>query len=118
MTLALGGEFEKKEENTNMFGDYENHKERLDGEKLPLTNASAVTGTEDHNVKGGIVALKGYKALNIRKMPSLNSAILGTLHDGDAVTIYETESTGTFYKIRTADGIDGYSLREQIKMEK
>lgn len=102
-----------------MFGDYKNHKERLHSEELfAARNESKTVGDSDDNIKDGVVALKGYKALNVRKLPSLDAAILGTLHDGEIVTIYEAESTGTFYKIRTANGIDGYSLKEQIKMEK
>lgn len=102
-----------------MFGDYENHKERLHSDELAKEKSKTKTqAPTDDGVRDGRVALKGYKALNIRKQPSLNAAILGILHDGDAVIIYESESTGTFYKIRTVDGIDGYSLKEQIKMEK
>lgn len=102
-----------------MFGDYENHKERLMSSKLSLSQTkNEMIGENDDNIKDGKVALKGYKALNIRKTPSLDASILGVLHDGDVVTIYESESTGTFYKIRTVGGVEGYSLKEQIKMEK
>lgn len=101
-----------------MFGDYENHKERLMSNQLPLADYKTKTvGEADESIKDGKVALKGYKALNIRKTPSLDAPILGVLHDGDVVTIYESESTGTFYKIRTVGGVEGYSLKEQIKME-
>lgn len=108
-----------------MFGDYEDpkKKERLHSEKLFAEKHGGLevdkyrTADKDEDVKDGRVTLSGYKALNVRKSPSLDAPILGTIVDGDMVTIYETESTGTFYKIRTVSGLVGFSLRDQIKVD-
>lgn len=101
-----------------MFGDYERKQASVSRRSGTKNKTVGVVGESDDSIRDGTVCLKGYKALNVRKFPSLDAAIVGTLYDGDAITIYENESTVTFFKIRTVSGIEGYSLREQIKMEK
>ena len=56
--------------------------------------------------------------LNIRKSPSKSAAKVGTLRDGDEVTVKakNTQSSGVWYRIVTEDGAEGYVLSDYVKL--
>ena len=56
--------------------------------------------------------------LNIRKSPSKSAAKVGTLRDGDEVTVKakNTQSSGVWYRIVTEDGTEGYVLSDYVKL--
>ena len=57
-------------------------------------------------VKEGIVG--GCIKLNVRSEASIDSSVVCVLDADTKVTIYPEDSNDNFYKIRTADGLDGY----------
>ena len=56
------------------------------------------------------------KKLNVRKLPSRDAEIISELVEGSEVMIDEKESTALFYKICTEHGIEGYCMKNFIKV--
>ena len=69
---------------------------------------------EPENRKFGKVS--NCKKLNIRKLPSRDAEIVSELIEGSEVMIDEKESTALFYKICTEHGIEGYCMKQFIKV--
>lgn len=69
---------------------------------------------EPENRKFGKV--NNCKKLNVRKLPSRDAEIVSELVEGVEVMIDEKESTALFYKICTEHGIEGYCMKDFIKV--
>ena len=69
---------------------------------------------EPENRKFGKVS--NCKKLNIRKLPSRDAEIISELIEGSEVMIDENESTALFYKICTEHGIEGFCMKQFIKV--
>ena len=69
---------------------------------------------EPENHKFGKVS--NCKKLNVRKLPSRDAEIVSELIEGSEVMIDEKESTALFYKICTEHGIEGYCMKNFIKV--
>ena len=69
---------------------------------------------EPENRKFGKV--NNCEKLNIRKLPSRDAEIVSELVEGSKVMIDEKESTALFYKICTEHGIEGYCMKNFIKV--
>lgn len=55
--------------------------------------------------------------LNVRRRPSINAEIECEIVKGTEVEVNEAESTNEFYKIYTAAGIEGYCMKQFIKIK-
>ena len=60
--------------------------------------------------------VSGCKKLNVRKLPSRDAEIVSELAEGIKVMIDEKTSTVLFYKICTEHGIEGYCMKDFIKV--
>ena len=60
--------------------------------------------------------ITGCKKLNVRKLPSRDAEIVSELIEGSEVMIDENESTALFYKICTEHGIEGFCMKDFIKV--
>lgn len=60
--------------------------------------------------------VRGCTKLNVRSMPNRDAKILAEVAEGAELMIDETESTATFYKVCTECGIDGYCMKQYIKV--
>ena len=69
---------------------------------------------EPENRKFGKIS--NCKKLNVRKLPSRDAEIVSELVEGVEVMIDEKESTALFYKICTEHGIEGYCMKNFIKV--
>ena len=69
---------------------------------------------EPENRKFGKVS--NCKKLNIRKLPSRDAEIVSALIEVSEVMIDEKESTALFYKMCTEHGIEGYCMKNFIKV--
>ena len=58
----------------------------------------------------------GCKKLNVRKLPSRDAEIISELVEGSEVMIDEKETTALFYKICTEHGIEGFCMKQFIKV--
>ena len=81
-------------------------------EPEPVSDPEPVV--EPENRKFGKVS--NCKKLNIRKLPSRDAEIVSELIEGSEVMIDEKESTALFYKICTEHGIEGYCMKNFIKV--
>ena len=111
--LVNDPEFEVEEENK------EKVEEPIEGqivipevEPEPVSDPEPVV--EPENRKFGKVS--NCKKLNIRKLPSRDAEIVSELIEGSEVMIDEKESTALFYKICTEHGIEGYCMKNFIKV--
>lgn len=56
--------------------------------------------------------------LNVREAPVMNPKnILGTIKKGEEVEIDTEESTDDFYKVYTAKGLEGFCMKQFIRVE-
>ena len=69
---------------------------------------------EPENRKFGKIS--NCKKLNVRKLPSRDAGIVSELVEGSEVMIDENESTALFYKICTEHGIEGFCMKQFIKV--
>ena len=69
---------------------------------------------EPENRKFGKIS--NCKKLNVRKLPSRDAGIVSELVEGSEVMIDEKESTALFYKICTEYGIEGFCMKQFIKV--
>ena len=60
--------------------------------------------------------VSGCTKLNVRKLPSRDAEIVSELAEGIKVMIDEKTSTALFYKICTEHGIEGYCMKDFIKV--
>ena len=72
------------------------------------------TSIEPENRKFGKIS--NCKKLNVRKLPSRDAGIVSELVEGSEVMIDEKESTALFYKIYTEHGIEGFCMKQFIKV--
>lgn len=61
--------------------------------------------------------VNGCKKLNIRKLPSKDATIITELVEDAEVIIDESASTALFYKVYTECGIEGYCMKQYIKVQ-
>ena len=69
---------------------------------------------EPENRKFGKII--GCKKLNVRKLPSRDAEIISELVEGSEIMIDDNESTALFYKICTEHGIEGFCMKQFIKV--
>ena len=69
---------------------------------------------EPENRKFGKVS--NCKKLNVRKLPSRDSEIISELVEGSEIMIDDNESTALFYKICTEHGIEGFCMKQFVKV--
>lgn len=55
--------------------------------------------------------------LNVRERPSSLASVLTTVNAGDEVVVDESKSNGKFYSVTTATGIEGYCVKDYLKMK-
>lgn len=93
--------------------DYTKKYEKKKKEEIPIQET--ITEVEEEVVfepKIGRTIVK----LNVRSNTDTNSDILTTLNEGEEVRI-EDEYNSDWYKVCTASGIEGFALKEYIKID-
>lgn len=55
--------------------------------------------------------------LNVREEANGDAEILGIINKGDAVEIDVDESTDDFYKVYTAKGLEGFCMKQFIRVD-
>ena len=104
---------------------------KFSGEE-PETEVEEETVEEERPIEGQIVIpevepvvepeirkfgkVNNCKKLNVRKLPSRDAEIVSELIEGSEVMIDENESTALFYKICTEHGIEGFCMKQFIKV--
>lgn len=55
--------------------------------------------------------------LNVREEPSPRANVIGIIDASNEVVVYDSESFGNYYKICTASGIEGYCIKDYLKLK-
>lgn len=71
-------------------------------------------GVENNEVIGKI---SGFEKLYVRKEADKNSEPVGIVTDKDDLSIDLNHSTDTFYKVITSNGLEGYCVKEFVKID-
>ena len=71
-------------------------------------------GVENNEVIGKI---SGFEKLYVRKESNKNSEPVGIVTDKDDLSIDLSYSTDTFYKVITSNGLEGYCVKEFVKID-
>ncbi len=89
-------QIEKFENPTNIFSE----------ENLDVNENTVVVGF-----------VSGWGKLNVREKPSVKSKVVCVIDVETEVIIDEQESTGEFYKVCTATGVEGFCMKKFIAVE-
>ena len=57
------------------------------------------------------------KKLNVRENPKPKANVIMIINEDDEVTVYTDGSVGNYYFIRTESGIEGYCVKDYLKMK-
>lgn len=57
------------------------------------------------------------KKLNVRENPEPKANVIMIINEDDEVTVYTDGSVGNYYSIRTESGIEGYCVKDYLKMK-
>ena len=104
--------FSGEEPETEIEEETVEEEQPLEGQTTIPEVEPEVPAAEAHTF-GKIV---GCKKLNVRKLPSRDAEIVSELIEGSEVMIDEKESTALFYKICTEHGIEGFCMKDFIKV--
>lgn len=55
--------------------------------------------------------------LNVRKNPYSNADILAIINADEEVEVRNADAKGKFYPVRTASGIEGFCMKDYLKMK-
>lgn len=55
--------------------------------------------------------------LNVREEPAPKASVVAVIDASNEVVIYEDESFGNYYKVCTASGIEGYCVKDYLKLK-
>lgn len=75
---------------------------------------SIENNVENNEVKGKV---SGFENLYVRKEASKDSEPVGIVTDKDDILIDVTNSTDDFYKVITSNGLEGYCVKEFVKID-
>lgn len=57
------------------------------------------------------------KKLNVRENPKPKANVIMIINEDDEVTVYTEGSVGNYYSIRTESGVEGYCVKDYLKMK-
>ena len=75
---------------------------------------SIENNVENNEVIGKI---SGFEKLYVRKEASKDSELVGIVTDKDDLSIDVARSTDDFYKVITSNGLEGYCVKEFVKID-
>lgn len=61
--------------------------------------------------------ISGCELLNVRKEPIPTAPVIALLKTSDSFTVWDEDDNSLFYKVKTADGIFGYSMKKFIAFD-
>ena len=84
-----------------------------------VTEPEVIVPSIENNVENNEVIgkISGFEKLYVRKEASKNSEPVGIVTDKDDISIDITHSTDDFYKVITSNGLEGYCVKEFVKID-
>ena len=84
-----------------------------------VTEPEVIVPNIENNVENNEVIgkISGFEKLYVRKEASKDSEPVGIVTDKDDISIDITHSTDDFYKVITSNGLEGYCVKEFVKID-
>ena len=111
---------EVTEETVNEIEESTNETEETTEEVTEeVTEPEVIVPSIDNNVENNeiIGKINGFKNLYVRKEASKDSEPVGIVTDKDDLSIDVAHSTDDFYKVITSNGLEGYCVKEFVKID-
>ena len=111
---------EQVEENINEVEESTNETEETKEEVTEeVTEPEVIVPSIENNVENNEVIgkISGFEKLYVRKEASKDSEPVGIVTDKDDLSIDVDHSTDDFYKVITSNGLEGYCVKEFVKID-
>ena len=107
---------EQVEETINEIEESTNKTEEVTEE---VTEPEVIVPSIENNVENNEVIgkISGFEKLYVRKEASKDSEPVGIVTDKDDLSIDVAHSTDDFYKVITSNGLEGYCVKEFVKID-
>ena len=107
---------EQVEETVNEVEESTNEAEETTEE---VTEPEVIVPSIENNVENNEVIgkISGFEKLYVRKEASKDSEPVGIVTDKDDLSIDVDHSTDDFYKVITSNGLEGYCVKEFVKID-
>ena len=111
---------EQVEETVNEVEESTNEAEETTEEvNEEFTEPEVIVPNIENNVENNEVIgkISGFEKLYVRKEASKDSEPVGIVTDKDDLSIDVAHSTDDFYKVITSNGLEGYCVKEFVKID-
>ena len=119
-TEEVNETIEQVEETVNEVEESNNEAEETTEEVTEeVTEPEVIVPSIDNNVENNEVIgkISGFEKLYVRKEASKDSEPVGIVTDKDDLSIDVARSTDDFYKVITSNGLEGYCVKEFVKID-
>lgn len=119
-TEEVNETIEQVEETVNEVEESTNETEETKEEVTEeVTEPEVIVPSVENNVENNEVIgkISGFEKLYVRKEASKDSEPVGIVTDKDDLSIDITHSTDDFYKVITSNGLEGYCVKEFVKID-
>ena len=111
---------EQVEETVNEVEESTNEtEETIEEVTEEVTEPEVIVPNIENNVENNEVIgkISGFEKLYVRKEASKDSEPVGIVTDKDDLSIDVAHSTDDFYKVITSNGLEGYCVKEFVKID-
>lgn len=119
-TEEVNETIEQVEETVNEVEESTNEAEETTEEVTEeVTEPEVIVPSIENNVENNEVIgkISGFEKLYVRKKASKDSEPVGIVTDKDDISIDVAHSTDDFYKVITSNGLEGYCVKEFVKID-
>ena len=119
-TEEVNETIEQVEETVNEVEESNNEAEETTEEVTEeVTELEVIVPSIENNVENNEVIgkISGFEKLYVRKEASKDSEPVGIVTDKDDLSIDVAHSTDDFYKVITSNGLEGYCVKEFVKID-
>lgn len=119
-TEEVNETIEQVEETVNEVEESTNETEETTKEVTEeVTEPEVIVPSIENNVENNEVIgkISGFEKLYVRKEASKDSEPVGIVTDKDDLSIDVSHSTDDFYKVITSNGLEGYCIKEFVKID-
>ena len=119
-TKEVNETIEQVEETVNEVEESTNEAEETTEEVTEeVTEPEVIVPSIENNVENNEVIgkISGFEKLYVRKEASKDSEPVGIVTDKDDLSIDVAHSTDNFYKVITSNGLEGYCVKEFVKID-
>lgn len=119
-TEEVNETIEQVEETVNEVEESTNETEETTEEVTEeVTEPEVIVPSIENNIENNEVIgkISGFEKLYVRKEASKDSEPVGIVTDKDDLSIDVAHSTDDFYKVITSNGLEGYCVKEFVKID-